>query len=170
VATDTPEGNRVSTPDEPFDGQNAQFGQQPPSGPTGNIPPAPYGQTPPYGQQPPPYGLQPSPYGPPATPPYGQAPYGQPSPWSQPLGPPPPNYLVWAILSTLFCCMPLGIVSIVYAAQVGSKWSAGDVAGAHHSSNQAKNFARWSALSILIIVGFYLVLAFVGGALEGFSG
>jgi hypothetical protein len=27
-----------------------------------------------------------------------------------------PNHLVWAILATLFCCLPLGIVSIVYAA------------------------------------------------------
>ncbi|WP_010343070.1 CD225/dispanin family protein, partial [Xanthomonas sacchari] len=24
------------------------------------------------------------------------------------------NNLVWAILTTLFCCLPLGIVSIVY--------------------------------------------------------
>ena len=24
-----------------------------------------------------------------------------------------PNHLVWAILSTLFCCLPFGIVSIV---------------------------------------------------------
>ena len=35
-------------------------------------------------------------------------------------GPPPyvPNHLVWAILVTIFCCLPFGIVSIVYAAQV----------------------------------------------------
>ena len=41
-----------------------------------------------------------------------------------------PNHLVWAILSTLFCCLPLGIVSIVFAAQVNGKLAAGDVAGA----------------------------------------
>jgi hypothetical protein len=41
-----------------------------------------------------------------------------------------PNNLVWAILSTLFCCLPLGVVSIVYASQVDGKRAAGDVAGA----------------------------------------
>ena len=32
-----------------------------------------------------------------------------------------PNNLVWAILTTLFCCLPLGIVSIVHAAKVDGK-------------------------------------------------
>ena len=36
-----------------------------------------------------------------------------------------PNYLVQAILVTIFCCLPLGIVSIVYAAQVNGKAAAG---------------------------------------------
>lgn len=49
-------------------------------------------------------------------------------------GTPPPNHLVWAILSTLFCCLPLGIASIVFAAQVNGKHAAGDVAGAQESS------------------------------------
>src|SRR5207237_6484686 len=31
-----------------------------------------------------------------------------------------PSYLVQSILATLFCCMPFGIVAIVYAAQVSS--------------------------------------------------
>ena len=44
-----------------------------------------------------------------------------------------PNNLVWAILSTLFCCLPAGIVSIVYAAQVNGKLAAGDIAGAQES-------------------------------------
>ena len=37
-----------------------------------------------------------------------------------------PNYLVQAILTTLFCCLPFGIVAIVYAAQVNTKIEAGD--------------------------------------------
>jgi hypothetical protein len=53
---------------------------------------------------------------------------------------------VWAILSTICCCLPLGVVSIVFAAQVNSKWAVGDVAGAHASSRKAKTFAIWSAV------------------------
>ena len=36
-----------------------------------------------------------------------------------------PNYLVPAILTTVFCCLPFGIVSIVYAAQVNGKVARG---------------------------------------------
>ena len=80
--------------------------------------------------------------------PYGQPQYGQPQygqPYGQPAGAPPQNYLVWAILSTLFCCLPLGIASIVFAAQVNGKYQAGDHAGAQESSEKAKKFAIWSA-------------------------
>ncbi len=31
-----------------------------------------------------------------------------------------PNYLVFAILTTVFCCLPTGIPAIVYAAQVNA--------------------------------------------------
>ena len=41
------------------------------------------------------------------------------------------NHLVKAIISTLCCCLPLGIVSIVFAAQVDSKRNAGDIQGSH---------------------------------------
>ena len=52
-----------------------------------------------------------------------------------------PNYLVPAILATIFCCMPLGVVSIIFATQVNSKIAAGDMAGAVESSGKAKMFA-----------------------------
>ena len=48
------------------------------------------------------------------------------------------NYLVQAILVTIFCCLPFGIVAIVFAAQVNGKLAAGDYAGAVQTSNQAK--------------------------------
>src|SRR5262249_40218583 len=41
-------------------------------------------------------------------------------------GAPPPNYLVPSILVTLCCCLIGGIIAIVHAAQVNSKWAAGD--------------------------------------------
>ena len=55
-----------------------------------------------------------------------------------------PNYLVQSILVTLCCCLPFGIIAIVYAAQVNTKLAAGDVAGALQSSKNARMWA-WIA-------------------------
>lgn len=57
-----------------------------------------------------------------------------------PLGPAPTikNYLVESILVTLCCCIPLGIVAIVYASQVNSKIATGDYQGAQKSADSAK--------------------------------
>ncbi|HEX6098553.1 MAG TPA: CD225/dispanin family protein [Thermoanaerobaculia bacterium] len=52
-----------------------------------------------------------------------------------------PNYLWQSIVVTLCCCLPLGIVSIIFAAQVNSKLAQGDVAGAQEASQKAKMFA-----------------------------
>ena len=69
-----------------------------------------------------------------------------------------PNHLVWAILTTLFCCLPLGIVSIVYAAQVDGKRAAGDLPGAWEASRKAKLWAIWSAVALPIVVTLWFVL------------
>ena len=69
---------------------------------------------------------------------------------SEPVGGPPPyvpNHLVWTILVTIFCCLPFGIVSIVYAAQVNGKLAAGDVDGARISSQNAKTWA-WVSFGV----------------------
>jgi hypothetical protein len=63
-----------------------------------------------------------------------------------------PNYLVQAILTTVFCCLPLGIVSIVYAAQVNGKVAAGDRAGALESSRNARLWAWISFGAGLVLV------------------
>ena len=80
---------------------------------------------------------------------------------------PVPNYLVPAILTTLFCCLPFGIVSIVYAAQVNGKLEAGDRAGALESSRKAKMWA-WISLGtglvLILISGTLAALGAIGGA------
>lgn len=73
-----------------------------------------------------------------------------------------PNYLVQAILVTIFCCLPLGIPAIVFAAQVNGKLSAGDITGAQDSSRKAKmwcwiTFGVGLGLAILWIL-FYVLL------------
>lgn len=97
-----------------------------------------------------------------------------PSPASAaPVQPPPPkpdNCLVWAILATLFCCMPFGIAAIVFAAQVDSKYAGGDYAGAQKSAANAKLWL-WIAFGIgcfkLIGVLAYLAVVFVFGIAAG---
>src|SRR6188508_172852 len=96
---------------------------------------------------------------PPPPPPYGAMPAGQPSAG----GPPPPNYLVWAILATIFCCLPLGIPAIVFASQVNSKWQTGDFSGAQEASRKAKQFSLWSTIAG-VVVGVLYALLIVAGA------
>ena len=62
-----------------------------------------------------------------------------------------PTYLTQAILVTIFCCWPLGIPAIVYAAQVNKKIVAGDIEGAWQSSRNAKKWV-WIAFGTLPIL------------------
>lgn len=81
---------------------------------------------------------------------------------------PPSNYLVFAILTTLFCCQPLGIVSIVFAAQVNSKWNAGDIEGALESSKNAKLWA-WISFATGFAIAIIVTLFTIFGVLAGIS-
>jgi len=73
-----------------------------------------------------------------------------------------PNYLVHSILVTLFCCLPFGIVAIIYASQVNSKLIAGDYAGAVQASNNAKTWC-WVSFGLgLVGVIIWLILIFAG--------
>jgi hypothetical protein len=71
-----------------------------------------------------------------------------------------PNYMVPAIIS-IFCCWPLAIPAIIFAAQVNSKVAAGDVAGAQDSSKKAKMFA-FIAIGLgvvgIVIYGIMMIL------------
>ena len=82
-----------------------------------------------------------------------------------------PNYLVWSILATLFCCLPLGIVSIVYASQVDGRRLSGDIAGARELSHKAKMWAIYSAIAMPVFVAAWIMffggLSVVGALLGG---
>jgi hypothetical protein len=75
----------------------------------------------------------------------------------------PKNWLVESILVTIFCCLPFGIVGIINAANVNSKFDAGDVAGAERASKDA---AKWTKLGFFIGLGvivLYVLAVFVFG-------
>ena len=73
-----------------------------------------------------------------------------------------PSHLALGIITTLLCCMPLGVVSIVYAAQVSGLVSAGKIEQARSASRSAKGWGIAALLvglaSILLYVIFYGVL------------
>ena len=65
----------------------------------------------------------------------------------------PSTYLVLSILVTIFCCLPFGIVGIVYASKVDSSWYAGRADEACAYSRKARNLLLWIVYVILILVG-----------------
>lgn len=83
----------------------------------------------------------------------------------QPGSPPPPNYLAQAILTTLFCCLPFGIVSIVKSSQVNSLWQSGQYEASRQASADAR---RWAWISMWVGIGVSaLYLLFVVAAAGG---
>ena len=105
--------------------------------------------------------LGPTPPPPPVTQSY--TPPGSASPAAAPIGPTVPNYLVQSILVTFCCCLPFGIVAIIFAAQVNSKLAAGDRAGALDSSRKAKMWT-WIAFGCGL-VAWILMLTLWGAAI-----
>lgn len=82
----------------------------------------------------------------------------------------PDNYLVWAILSTVFCCLPLGIVAIVKASKVDALWAQGLQEEAIETANDAKKWSIIGAvagvLGVVLYVVFCLVLGFAAAGLS----
>lgn len=106
--------------------------------------------------------------------PWQQGPYQQQQPWQQgyqqrPYNPyehmpadprnhepMPSSNLVWAILSTLCCCLPLGVVAIYYASQVQSAFMRGDRYQAMKYSQRALLWSIISAVAGLIWAPLYM--------------
>jgi hypothetical protein len=59
--------------------------------------------------------------------------------------------------------LPFGIVSIIFAAQVNTKWAAGDFAGAQNSSKNAKLWAWVSFAAAICVFIAYAIIAFTIG-------
>lgn len=75
--------------------------------------------------------------------------------------PKPDNNLVLAIITTVCCCLPLGIVAIVQASKVNSLYAIGQYAAANQAAASAK---KWSIIGIVVGViwsilyaGFYFI-------------
>jgi hypothetical protein len=95
-------------------------------------------------------------YPPPPPPPYGAPQGGYPTQQ-------PDTNLVWGILCAVLCCLPFGIVSIVYASKVSGLWTQGRYPEAQEAAANAKKWAIWGAVAGVVVGIIYAVIAFAGG-------
>lgn len=70
----------------------------------------------------------------------------------------PENYLVFAILSTLLCCLPIGIAAIIYSTKVDKAWAQGDKEGAVKNSETTKLlcFVSFGCGILIFIISFFI--------------
>jgi len=118
----------MSYPPGPYEGSPEWQGQQPPAW-QGQQPPAWQGQPPPPGYPVPQQG------------------------W--PAQPGRDNYVVWAILVTVLCCLPFGIVSIVYSTKVSGLWTQGRYAEAQSAADSAK---KWAIIGAIVGVAAFVII------------
>ena len=85
-------------------------------------------------------------------------PTGQDKKW-QPAPECPPTNLVWAIIATVLCCQILGIVAIIYAAQVESKYRMGQYDLAQKYSDRAAIWCMVSFAAGLVYVPIAIIVA-----------
>lgn len=81
-----------------------------------------------------------------------------------PIGSQPKNWLVESILVTIFCCLPFGIVGIVNAAQVNSRYAAGDYDGANRASAEAGKWVKIGFGVGLAVIALYVAAVLFFGA------
>lgn len=80
----------------------------------------------------------------------------------------PKSWLVESILVTLFCCLPLGIAGIVYAAKVNSLWTQGQQEAAIEASRKAGKWTKIGfgiGLAVIILYVLFFVLLGAGASM-----
>ena len=98
-----------------------------------------------------------------------QAPnYHQQAPYNNAPMPRPDSNLVWAILCTVLCCLPLGVVSIIYSSKVDGCYATGRYAEAVDNSQKALKWAKIGAIISAIFWILYIIfyIAIIGFAIS----
>lgn len=70
----------------------------------------------------------------------------------------PDNNMVWAVLTTLFCCFPLGIYSVVQASKVNGLYNTGNYSKAQRMADDAKKWACIGAISGFVIIVINIIM------------
>lgn len=76
----------------------------------------------------------------------------------------PDSNMLWAILCTVVCCLPLGIVSIISASKVDGLYMSGDYEGAQEAADKAMKYAKIGAISGLAVGVLYIIFVALGVA------
>ena len=77
-------------------------------------------------------------------------------------------YLVLSIISTLCCCLPFGVVGIVFSAKINSSMTAGNLEEAQNNAKMAKIWIIVSfAIGIGILTWLIYMILIVTGAVSG---
>lgn len=87
-----------------------------------------------------------------------------------PTGQKPDNNMVWGILSTILCCLPLGIMSIISASKVDTLYREGKYTEAQTAAADAKKYAMWAGGVGIALVILYAILAAMGALNQGSNG
>lgn len=74
----------------------------------------------------------------------------------------PSTYLVLSIIVTILCCLPFGIIGIIYASKVDSCWNAGNFDEARENSRKAKTWALVGLVLGFVTYLIYILLIFLG--------
>ncbi len=77
------------------------------------------------------------------------------------------NHLVAAILVTIFCCWPLGIVAIIKAAKVNGLVASGDVKGAQAASAEAAKWSKIAGITGVVVIILSIILNVGAGIMAG---
>jgi len=78
--------------------------------------------------------------------------------------PPPPTRLGWAIVCTIFCFTPFGIVAVIRSTQVNPRWALGDWEGARAASRSVKT---WCLVAAAAWPGSFILFSCLGIANGG---
>ncbi|XP_041466109.1 proline rich transmembrane protein 1B-like [Lytechinus variegatus] len=70
--------------------------------------------------------------------------------------PMPDDHFIFALLVTIFCCLPLGVVAILKSVNVKTRYNAGDFTGAEQASKGASKWAK-----IALVTGILFNIAWI---------
>lgn len=70
----------------------------------------------------------------------------------------PDSLLIWSILSTVVCCLPIGLIAVVHATRVDPLWNQGEYEAA---TREAQSARIGCIVSCILGFFFYIIMFFV---------